>query len=963
MVMDLERKRRIFSILQQLVELPESEHETLINAECAGDAALAQEIRRRLAVDNVQMLDRSASDIATRLAAAEETLPPGSQLGTWRLVRELGRGGMGTVYLVERCGDGYVQYGALKLIRRGMDSQEVLARFRRERQILSRLDQPHIARLLDGGIADDGRPFLVMEWIDGESIMDWCERIQPDLRTRAELFLQICSAVAYAHRQLIVHRDIKPSNVLIDTHGHPKLLDFGIAKVLEESANDERTAMAVRFLSPAYAAPEQRTTDGVVSTATDIYQLGLLFFELLSGKRYSELKDTTSRRPALLLASGREQAASSGPRYISAQQLRGDPGIIAARALDADPARRYATVEALADDVRRWLDARPILARPDSSSYRLARFVSRHCIATALAAVALIAIIVGATLALLQAQRAERETRLARSAQAFLSSVFEQSSPDTAAGARITARELLDRGAERIRHELSDQPGLRGEMLLTLGVLYRQLGQFEQANGLLEEAYTAAQAADDEGAKVRAALELGVVARMSERFEIANRRFAEVLTADIPDEVRSRVYVERAQTREREGNFSLALADAKLAAQIDLQRGAAGRSDHARDRQIEGLVLTRMGRFEEADAAFEEAIATASAIYGAGDTRVAQIQNDYAVLLLSKSRPVEAEPVTRRALDARRERLGEQHPSVAESLQLLGASLRQQGRLDEAKIALEESLSIQRAVLGNQHGDVANTLNSLSILASSQQRYADAEAYLREALDIERAINKTDTALIATMTTNLAVALMRMGRYDESGELLRKALTIHHSVLGTQHPAVLSNENALAQLEIRRGNAASAVTHARNALSIAEEVLGASRESAFVRSTLANALLRKGEAALALQEARAAKATLDAVDAQSDPRAIQISLFEAEASLALKQPLDALPLAEHVLSELSDRTSPDHAGTLAAHALLSRIHRALGHPDRSQAHRESARQILGKISNPEPALLQELDRD
>ncbi len=284
--MDLERKRRIFSILRRVVDLPMEQRESLLVEECAGDELLTREVRRMLDTGDGVLLDRPAADIATRLAAAtEETLPLGSMLGAWRLVRELGHGGMGTVYLAERSGDGYVQSGALKLIRRGMDSNEVLARFRRERQILSRLDQPNIARLLDGGIAEDGRPYLVMEFVDGVSIAQWSERTQAGLDARIELFLQICAAVAYAHRQLIVHRDIKPGNVLVDAHGNPKLLDFGIAKVIEGGMDSQRTAAASRFLSPAYAAPEQRTADGVVSTATDIYQLGLLLFELLCGTR------------------------------------------------------------------------------------------------------------------------------------------------------------------------------------------------------------------------------------------------------------------------------------------------------------------------------------------------------------------------------------------------------------------------------------------------------------------------------------------------------------------------------------------------------------------------------------------------------------------------------------------------------------------------------------------------------
>lgn len=962
--MYLEQKRRLYAVVRKLLEAEDSEREALLVSECAGELALESEVRAMLASTENDVLDRPATEIAGRLAmnAGDEQLPIGSTLGGWHVLRTIGQGGMGMVYLAERCGDGYAQSGALKLIKRGMDSGEVLARFRQERQILSRLNQPNIARLLDGGIAEDGRPFLVMEYVDGESISTWATRTQASLEKRIELFLQICDAVAHAHRQLIVHRDIKPGNVLVDSDGKPKLLDFGIAKVLSHDVTNPRTLSSARYLSPAYAAPEQRNPDGVISTSTDIYQLGVLLFEMLSGTRFHELAETNSRRPTHFLASAREQAGSAGPSRIPAKALLGDPGIIVARAIDIEPARRYATVEALADDLRRWRDGKPIRARADSATYRFRRFVSRHRLATALGVTAALGILGGSALAIWQAQRAAHEAQLARSAQAFLTSVFEQSSPDTAAGAKVTARELLDHGAARIHDELGDQPQLRSEMLLTLGGLYRQLGQFDQAAELLAKALELARENDDQRTLQQATLELGVVERQRQHTDQAEILLNTIINAQPSAEMHSKAFAERALLREWQGQFEPALEDARAAIAIDQSRGKAGRGDHARDRHIEALILTRLGQFDLAETAFSESIATTTEIYGANDTRTSQMHNDYAVFLLSKSRPADGEVEARKALESRRQRLGNGHPHVAETLQILGGALRQQGRLDEAHAAFEEGLAIQRKTFGNKHGDVANMLNSLSILAASRQQYAMAEGYAREALEIQNALGLAETTTSATIAITLGVSLMRMGRYDEAGQLLNSALKIHHAILGTNHPAVLSNENALAQLELRRDNTQAALDHSRNAVKIADQVLGPSRESALARSTLATALLRSGQAALALSESQNALNMLEAVGAAADPRANQLRLIQADALLAVGRADEAWQLAEQIFAARSSAQPIDNASLLGAHALLCRVERARGHTAEARRHHIAAKTLLASLDDPDPELAKDIDR-
>jgi serine/threonine-protein kinase len=965
-VADIERKRLAFVVLREALARPLAERAAWIEQRCGGDRRLAADVAAMLEGDDGHGRLLSGGDpleVASRLVGDDDDdLRGGERLGDWRIVRRLGAGGMGTVYLAQRDGDGYVQRGALKLIRRGMDSIELLARFRRERQILSRLDHPSIARLLDGGIAADGRPFLVMEHVDGETLAAWAQRTGAGLTARIALFLRLCDAVAHAHRQLIVHRDIKPGNVLVDAAGQPRLLDFGIAKVLEQTGPDDRTSGA-RYVSRAYAAPEQ-AGDGPVTTATDIYQLGLLLWELLTGVRLQPgTAGAGGARPAQALAAARQQAGSAGPAAIAPAQLRGDAGIILARATDPDPLRRYATVEAFADDLRHWQAGRPILARADAVGYRLRRFVFRHRLPVALAAIAVLALILGSGVALWQARRAEGEAQLARAAQAFLGSLFEASAPDIAAGERLTARELLDRGAARLGTELASQPRLRAEMLLTLGTVYRQLGQFDQAQALLTEAedlVATGGAAPDRDARLLAELGLAIVERHRDQLDAADARLSALLRGTLDDGQRALALSERAQVRERQGGFDEALADARAAAAIDRARGAAGSADLARDRQVEALVLTRLGRLDEAVAAAQEAIALATARYGDADTRVAQMYNDFGVALTSKSQPAQAEVALRKALAIRRARLGEAHPAIAETLQVLGGALRQLGRLDEARASLLQALAIQRESLGAVHGDTAQTLNSLAILEMTVQNYAPAETHLREALAIQQAMGLEQTAVAATMTTSLGAALMRMGRYEEAGSQLRAALGVHRQVLGDAHPAVMNTHHSLAQLAIRQDDGAAAIVHARAAVAIADSAFGPSRETALSHATLAAALLLAGDPSAALATAAAAQAMFEQAGGADDPRVLHAVTIQARALLALGRADDARPLAERALR---DTPAEQLASVAGAHALLGRIARAQGRAGEADRAQASALATLAQLPAPEPALVRDVRGD
>jgi serine/threonine-protein kinase len=959
--MTIEYRRRLFTILRELVDSTEPSSPARLLELCDGDEALAAEVRALLREQASDLLDANAVDVAGRLIDANEpTLPDsGASIGGWRIEREIGRGGMGTVFLAERSGDGYVQQGALKLIRRGMDSDDVLARFRAERRILASLAHPHTARLLDGGISEDGRPYFVMEYVAGETLRQWVARTHVGLDARIGVFLQLCEAVAHAHQRLIVHRDIKPENVLVDEAGQARLLDFGIAKLLEADDTHERTATARRFVSRAYAAPEQIAGAGA-TTMTDVYQLGVLLFELLTGTRFSA---RPSGSASSWLARVHAEADAATRQAIPAHALRGDAGIIVARATDAEPLRRYATVEAFADDVKAWRAGRPIKARLDTAAYRLNRFVGRHRVASALAALAAAAVLAGSVLALWQARKAAAEARLARSAQTFLTSVFDASRPDAAAGERVTARELLDRGSERIEHELADQPRLRGEMQLTLGTLYRELGQYPQAEHLLDGARTTlAEHAPGSESATRAQIEFATVERELGKLDESERALIAALSLEPEPKLQAHALAERGLLREKQQHFDQGLADARAALAIDLARGESALADQSRDRQVEALLLARRGEFDESARTFEQAIADARKLHGGDDTRIAQMRNDYGVALVEKGRPKEAEAELRQALDLRRKRLGNDHPSVAESLQVLGAALRGQNRMDEAQAALEDALRIQRATFGDHHALVANTLNSLGMLRFSRRQPADAEPYFRESVAIYRDVGQADSSPGATAANNLATVLIQLGRYDEAEPLMRHALEVHLGLYGEQHPVVMSDLNTFAQLEMRRDHFESAIDYARRAVRIADSASSPAREGAYVHLSFANVLNRAGHADEALNEVDGAIAALERIDAGKDPRMPVARAMRADALLRLGRVDEAHELATKVLAERTERMPGDIAGLAATHALLARVADAHKRSADAVRERDSARTLLAKISAPDPDLRRQIER-
>ncbi|MBK9169529.1 MAG: protein kinase [Bryobacterales bacterium] len=475
--MNQERFQQVDEIFQQAADLPAGEQASFLDRACSGDTALRQEVEELLAAD------RSGQGFvagAVRQAVQDwdhSEVSEGQRVGPYRIQRVIGRGGMGTVYLASRADDTFEKSVAIKIVRRGMDKGLMLDRFRRERQILAKLDHPYIARLLDGGATPDGRPYLVMEYVHGVPILDYCELNRLGLRARLQLFRQVCEAVHYAHGNLIVHRDLKPGNILIDESGSPKLLDFGIAKLLDDDGDAQTTVMlgAPRLLTPEYASPEQARGEPL-TTATDVYSLGAILYEVLTGVRAHRSATDADRVPRPSTAM--RERPDAGPAQLRfARRLQGDLDNIVMKALQVDSARRYASADQFAEDIRRYLEDRPVKARPDTAGYLVGKFIRRHRRIAGAALAVVLSLLAGIGFSLWQIRKAEQRFRQVHElAKAF---VFEIHDAIRDLPGSTPARALLVNRALKYLDSLTEDAGRNQDLRRDLAAAYLRIGDVQ----------------------------------------------------------------------------------------------------------------------------------------------------------------------------------------------------------------------------------------------------------------------------------------------------------------------------------------------------------------------------------------------------------------------------------------------------------------------------------------------------
>ncbi len=806
------RWQRVRDLFAAAVELPAEARGAFLDDACGDDPALRAEVQALLAADSREhsLLDAGAAeagfaDLLPADAPLEDTVV-GKRIGPWRIVRPIGTGGMGAVYLAERDDGEFRQTAALKLIRRGMNSAEILARFRAERQILARLDHPGIARLLDGGISAEGRPWFTMEYVDGAPIDRYCDEHALDLEDRLGLFADVCDAVRYAQRNLVVHRDLKPGNILVTPDGTVKLLDFGIAKLLDptdaglstSSAGVTRTGS--RPMTPGYAAPEQ-VRGQPVTTATDVYALGVILYELLTGQRpYSPSDDTPAALEKAIL-----ESHPTRPGLVK-KRIPADLDNICLMALRKEPERRYSSAEQLLADLQNFRAGRPVLARPDTVGYRAAKFVRRNRVAVAASGAALVAIVAlvayYTTQLARERDRARVEAQKATRVVEFLTGIFQVADPSESLGETITARELLDRGAARIQGELADQPEVQATLENVVGGVYFSLGLYGKADTLLGRALE------------------------------TRRRLHADDHADL-----SETLANVAAVRRDSGDYDRAepLAREALAMNQRLHRG-----DHpavAENLRNLSWILAEQGENAEADSLLQIAVGMWTRMEGPDDPRLGPVLNDLGLLASERRDYPKAKEYFLRAADVQRRARKGLNPELSSTLYNLGELYRQLNDAEAASAAASEALEIDRSIFGREHPRVAYSLASLGKIEQVLFRYAEAEAHFREALAMRRKFLGDEHPDVAHGLGDLALCLGVQGKYDEAVALQEESLAMHRRLNGPEHPVVASRLNALGRLEYDRRNYAKSVEHLREALALNRKAWG-ERSSAAGESQL-----------------------------------------------------------------------------------------------------------------------------
>ena len=793
---------------------------------------------------------------ATR--SATDSARPDGTIGPYRLLQPLGEGGMGVVWLAEQQHPIRRQV-ALKVIKIGMDTKQVIARFEAERQALAVMDHPAIATVFDGGATDDGRPYFAMEYVKGEPITKYCDRQRLTMQERLELFIQVCEGVQHAHQKGIIHRDLKPSNVLVtvqDDRAVPKIIDFGVAKATAQPLTERSlfTELGMIIGTLDYMSPEQAEMGGLdIDTRTDVYALGVILYELLTGTlpfdrdtlRKAALDDVRRtirlKEPPRPSTRVKERGAASSevaerrrtePARL-ASRLRGDLDSITLKALEKDRTRRYQTANAFAMDVRRYLRNEPVSAQAPSTLYRMQRFIRRHRVGAAAAVALLVALVLGVagtTVGLVRARRAEVQAReeaaIASRVSEFLVKLFEVSDPGEARGNSITAREILDRGAEQIRRDLGDQTQVQARLIYTMGNVYDSLGLYNAGAALLEEALKKREVLlGPEHPEVAEACDrLGDVYRKQGRYAeaepllkravaIRERRFSPNAPL-IADSLTSLGNLYQSMGRLDDAQPVL---DRALAIR---ERNESDDAGLARTLHSVAVLMARRGKIAEAEPYLRATLDIQERTMGRDHPVLATTYTNLANVYLLQKRFVDAEPLYARALEIRRRVLGPRHASVAETLDGMANLNLEANRLDAAERLFREALSIYQEAYGGMHRNVGIDLDNLGKILTRQHNYQEAETCYRQAVVIlEKTLSGDDPYLGETLH-DFGELYHELKRFAEAESLLRRALAARERVLGPDSTATADSLRALGVVLRDAGRAAAALPFLARAFEI-----------------------------------------------------------------------------------------------------------------------------------------------
>lgn len=827
-----ERWQSVEDLFYRSLEVPEEGRAAFLAQACGSDDDLRREVERLLRhyPQEGAVLDEAMVNLA-RFVPEDDPAP--ERVGPYRMVRPIGTGGMGVVYLAERDDERLRQSVALKVIRGGYESREMIRRFVSERQILANLRHENIARLLDGGTTDDGRLYFAMEYVEGVPITDYCEQRSLPIKERLSLFRRVCSAVQHAHQNLIVHRDLKPSNILVTSEGTPKLLDFGIAKVIDPAADGSPegplTRADVRLMTPEYASPEQ-VKGGSITTASDVYALGALLFELVTGETAhkfverspSEIEQVVCEQPVTRPSSAADRTT---PGTISA-----DLDTIVLKALQKEPAHRYHSAEQLSEDIGRMLSGVPIVARPPTLGYRSRKFIQRHRFGVTAAAVITL-LLVGTTIVTAvqssaiaaKSEEVAHERDRAAAVSDFLIEIFRAPDPSQAKGESITAAEILDRGALKIQTELATEPDLQVDLMLVMSEVYMNLAVYDSAESLarraLELSRTHFGAESKEAAKALTAL--GLASRTMGKLDDARRLYEEALA--IEERELEEDDLDLASTVNNLGNLLAQQGEYEPSLQYLRQALAIREAAHGKNAPDVAVSLNnlatvayRMGDYDLAESYHRQVLDNLIAANGEDDPQVAVSMNNLASVLDAKGDVAGAETMYRDALSLKRKLKGPDHPDVAYTLNNLGAVLRKTGKLQEAKPVFGEALRIFKAAYGDRHPNVAVATHNLASVHRDAGDWKAADSLYGIAVDILTQVAGPRNPSVGIMRIGQASAYRGLGDLTRAEAEYREALSIMSERLPPGHARIAEAKVGLGftLIDLDRPDEAERLIHA-----------------------------------------------------------------------------------------------------------------------------------------------------
>ncbi len=787
--------QRVKEVFAATRGLPQEEREAFLQTECAGDLALADEVRTLLGAEREVpgFLDTTAEAALGTLARPEPDLrEPGDCIGPWILERRVGAGGMGTVWRCHRRDDPATPY-AIKFMRRGLDTAILLHRFAMERRTLAALDHPNVAALVDAGVDSHDRPFLVMEFVEGEPLDRWCDRRKLGLRERVELFAQICAAVDHAHRSLVVHRDLKPANILVNEAGVPKLLDFGVARMLVEGSDqDTETAMAARLMTPRYASPEQ-LRGGHVGTASDVYSLGVVLYELLSGRipfprregSVTEAREDAGAvplRPSQVVDEATAEARSMKPE-VHRRQLRGDLDTIVLMALRPEPTRRYPSAGYFAEDLERHFRRLPVRARGDSVPYLFTKWSRRHR-----NLVAMVLLVIGVTIGGVvgiarQAEIAHEEAQFARAESAsrdrvveLLIGLFESATVDNANPADISVLDLVESGANLIEEGWGGEDGVRARLMTAIGRVFAHLGQPNRAEVLIERGLALRSALYGEN-HLEAAESLAALGQV----RLAQKRLPEA------EQLLRRALAIWSEVHGPEDLSSMWAASAL------------------------GLVLMEEERFDEAEAQFQHALRVRVREYGPSSPSVLAVRSHIAAIRFRQKDYVAAAEVLQAILAEQTLPGRPEDLHLASTLNNLGLVLLRLDRAEEAERASARATEVRERLLPDGHPDLAASYNNLAVALYELRRFPEAADAFRAAANCTMKRHGRSHPGVALLRLQEARSLTNAERHSQANAVLTAALADAAAGLPADHPVILVLLETSGALQVELQQATRAV--------------------------------------------------------------------------------------------------------------------------------------------------------